>query len=63
MMEKLLAALRGVRPLTDRINRLQDVQQDTGVVATRMAEHIESGAEQLVKRNRLDNHTKLAIRI
>ena len=53
--KQLLARLRRFRLLADRIDHLEHVQQDTGIVATGMAKHIEGGAEQFIEGHRLEH--------
>ena len=58
--KQLLEILRRFRLLADRIDHREHVQQDTGIVATGMAKHIEGSAEQLIEGNRLDHQAKPA---
>jgi len=53
--KQLLAILRRFRLLADRIDHLEHVQQDTGIVATGMAKHIEGSAEQCIEGHRLEH--------
>ncbi len=59
--KQLLARLRRFRLLTDHVDCFQHVQQDAGVVATGMAQHVEGGAEQLVEGYRLEHEAELAL--
>src|SRR5512135_1365258 len=63
MTQQQLARLRRFRLLANHLDHLQHVQQDPGVVATGMPEHIESGAEQLAKSNRLQHQAQSAVSI
>jgi hypothetical protein len=49
--KQLLAVLRRFRLLADRLDYCEHVQQDTGIVATGMAKHIEGGAKQFIEGN------------
>ena len=58
--KQLLAILGRFRLLADRLDHGEHVQQDTGIVATGMAQHIEGGAEQLIEGHRLEHKAKSA---
>ena len=50
---KQLLAIPRFRLLAYYIDHCEHVQQDTGIVATGVAKHIEGSAEQLIEGNRL----------
>lgn len=53
VVKYLLARLNRSRRPANHREGLQHVQQDPGIVAAGMTEHIEGGAEQLTKGNRV----------
>jgi len=53
--KQMLAIPRRFRLLADGLDHGEHVQQDTGIVATGMAQHIEGGAEQCIEGHRLEN--------
>jgi hypothetical protein len=55
--------LSGDWPLADRIDHLQHVQQNRGIVTTAMAQHIEGGVEQVGEGNRFENQAEFAVSI
>jgi hypothetical protein len=61
--KQLLTGLVRFRLLADGIDNLEHVQQDTGIIATSMAKHIESGAEQFIEGHRLEHQAKPTILI
>ena len=61
MMQQLLARCRGWRRLANHVDYRQHVQQDAGVVATGVAEHVEGGAEQVRKGGPFQDKTQRTV--